>query len=41
MAQTFNDFFKYAVEALDIGENRLLITETGNLTGVEKAIKKI
>ena len=40
MAQTFNDFFKYAVKALDIDENRLLITETGNLTGVEKAIKK-
>ena len=40
MGQTFNDFFKYAVKALDIGENRLLITETGNLTGVEKAIKK-
>ena len=39
VAQTFNDFFKYAVKALDIGENRLLITETGNLTGVEKAIK--
>ena len=41
VAQHFNDFFKSSVEALDINENRLLLTDVGNeLSGVNEAIAK-
>ena len=41
VAETFNDFFKNAVNSLNITENRCLLTETNNeLGGVDEAIEK-
>ena len=41
LAQTFNDFFKSAVDSLDIPENRVLLNDTGELTSpVKVALKK-
>ena len=40
IAEKFNTFFQHAVKNLEITENKFLLCDTDNISGIEKAIEK-